>query len=74
MTFSKIPTLLLVSVLPIRRLCIFTVSIFFPFESHWELDFDCSCSSRSVGKTVGLMHMIGHAPAPSLSQSLCGLG
>jgi len=47
--------------LPFRRLCIF------PSESHWALDFDWTCSSRSAGKTVGLVHMIGHAATCSLT-------
>jgi len=74
MTFFEIPTLLLASALLICRLCIFKVGSFFPSESRWALDLDCTCSSRSAGKTVGLVHMIRHAPAPSLSLSHCWLG
>ena len=74
MIFFEIPTLLLAYVLPCRRLCIFRVGSFFPSESCWALDFDCTCSSRSAGKTVRLVHMIGHVLAPSLSQSRCSLG
>ena len=74
MTLIEIPTLLSASALPSRRLCIFKVGSFFSSKSRWALDFDCTCSSRSAGQTVGPVHMIGHAPAPSLSQSHCGLG
>jgi len=74
MTFFEIPVLLLASALPFRGLCIFKDGNFFSSESRCALDFDCTCSSQSAGKTVGLVHMIRHAPAPSLSQSHCGLG
>jgi len=69
MTSFEIPTLLLAPALPFRRICFFKVGSFFPFD----FDFGCTCSSRSAGKTVGLVHIIGHASAPSLSQSHCGL-
>ena len=61
----EIPTLLFAPALPLRQLCIFKVGSFFPSESRWALDFDCTCSSRSAGKTVVLVHMVGHAHRPS---------
>ena len=74
MIFFEIPILFLASALPFRRLCIFKIGSFFPSESCCALDFDCTCSRRNAGKTMGLVQMIGHALAPSLSQSHCGLG